>query len=208
MKKVFALLLVFILLISTIAMSASALSAYTKIEMTKDTKVIDDAKDQGANNQPIGWFGDCAIGCTWIGDMVELDDIDFGSVGASAITINFTNGDPQVSKIGLIIDDPKSEPVAIIECTQTAGWDKTKAKDFTAKIEKPITGKHTVYIKWINRSGSLFAVTFTEASAASTSAGGSEASPATGDISLIIAAASALGAFGLAAFAGRKADKK
>lgn len=165
MKKTFAIAIALLLCVSFIVLPAFAADTdpYVRIKTTKDTIMIDDTKDQGTNAQPIGWFGDCAVGCTYIDDMVLFPDLEFGDEGAVQVGVSYTNGDSTPRHLAVILDDPKSEPVAIIEGTTTNGWDVKAAKDFFADFKAPVTGKHSVYIKWVDGSGSLYGIQFYKA---------------------------------------------
>ena len=168
MKKTVALTLALLICVSFIVLPAFAANTdpYVRIMTTKNTIMIDDKKDQGANGLPIGWFGDCAVGCTYKGDMVLFKNLDFGTVGAGKVTISGTNASSTPIHLAVILDDPKNDPVAIIEETKTLGWNSKYAKDFSAVIATLITGKHSVYIKWLDGGGSLYAVQFYKSTSA------------------------------------------
>lgn len=202
MKKLFASLLIvaLMMIMSMTNVFAAVVSAYETINMGPDTICVD--YDDGVQKEKIRWTGDMfKIGYTTAGDYVELPDVDFGSKGAAKVTVSYSNGEQKNVQFAVMIDDPESEAIATIELPNSGGWDKFK--DSTADVKGKITGKHTVYVKWLGPA-SLGSVKFTESTASTASA----SNPKTGDMGVIIPALMAVSAAGTLTVINRRKNKK
>ena len=168
MKKMTAFLLAALLICMMASSVSAAVSAFERITVTADYPVVidaDNAEGRGGTT-PASYVEDFGIGNTWIDDVAEFKDVDFGSKGASKATINMSFGlEDQSTTIEMYIDSLDSKPVATYECGYTGGWNTASGKDFTADVQIP-SGTHTVYVKWVNETGSLFGIEFEESATA------------------------------------------
>ncbi len=142
---------------------AGPVSAYQYIPTTENTKLIDSTEDQGPNNAPIGWYGvQHQVGCTWRGDIVVFENIDFGDIGAIEVALKLSWGNVD-GTMEIMLDGEDSEVIATIPVTKTKDFHVLAAEIFKATLETPITGTHDVYCKFATgEPGSFFGIEFTE----------------------------------------------
>lgn len=145
---------------------AGPVSAYQYIATTENTKLIDSTEDQGPNNAPIGWYGvQHQVGCTWRGDIVVFEDIDFGDIGAVEVALKLSWGNVD-GTMELMLDSPDGEVFATVPVTKTKDFHVLAAQLFSADLATPITGVHDVYCKFATgEPGSFFGIEFTEGAA-------------------------------------------
>ena len=104
------------------------------------------------------------VGYSGLGDMVLFKGLDFGTNGASEITIHYAYnaGWAGEGHVGILVDNPNGEIAAEFFMPDTGGWDMGYAEEFTESITVP-AGVHDIYVKWLdNNSGSFDYVRFTE----------------------------------------------
>jgi hypothetical protein len=94
-------------------------------------------------------------------DMVVFPNCSFGTKGAKAVTINISYGNTDTTAIGIFIDNPLGNPAATFKISNTGGWTKDKAKEFTTDVKVP-AGNHTVFVRFMDNTGSFTYVKFTE----------------------------------------------
>ena len=182
MKKI-AMLVLFAVLVSLCTLGVSAASAFENVMITDKTKLVDDAANnsKGGSGKPIAYMETHGVGYSSLGDQVVFEGVDFGKNGAKEMTIFFSYGGEKETTIAAHLDSKDAKPFATFTITNTGGWDKTKAKEFTTKVQVP-GGIHDVFVEFTNEeSGSFSYIRFAEADApvASTSA------PQTADMGVI-----------------------
>lgn len=188
MKKFAVALLSLILLCTLVApsMAATTKNAFENVVMNANEDEFgyipnSSGRDRMGNTiQYMEAYG-CGYGAE--GDMVQFKNIDFGKNGAKEMTLSVSYGDEGTTTLAAYLDDPKSAPIATYSVTNTGGWDKTAAKEFTTAVKVP-GGVHDVYVQFTNdQSGSFSYIRFTEADAPIAAAGA--AAPATADMGVI-----------------------
>ena len=157
MKKILVFMLASMYCACAFSFNAAAgCDAFEQTWVTVDyPEVIDNPSTQKAASYVEG-FG---IGNTFEGDVVRFDDVDFSTEGANIAILGFACGKETQSLIELYVDSVDTSPVATFTLEYTGGWDSQSVKPF----EQPVNiaaGKHTVYIKWINDTGSLHYIKF------------------------------------------------
>ena len=153
-------------------------SAFVRIGVDANTELIDSAINQGPNAHPIEYVEGFGIGYTFIDDMVVFRDLNFGPNGAEQMTVYFgyQSDDPPSSLLKIYVDDYNLPEVAEIRCTSTGGYDESNQKDFVFNCIVP-PGNHTIYVKYAEESsGSLYAITFKEATSSADPAASSGSS--------------------------------
>jgi len=170
MRKVLALTLAVLMVLSMAVLftSAKTVSAFEQYKIERNNakctdNTLDDIHSKNGNN--IGFYStDHPIGCTNEGDTVEfLDQIDFGSKGATSMTVFASNGHGKAN-VGILyvyVDSIKDgNLIATIKIEDTG--DFGRAKEFTANIVKKVTGTHTIFFKLGVNQGSYRWFSFTE----------------------------------------------
>ena len=101
-------------------------------------------------------------GGAYIGDVIKIENVDFGSINPASVTLSVSNGDQSLNpKLGVFVD---GEPVAELTGEFTGDWDI--GADITAAITAvDITGVKTVEIKYMPdsdamSSGTVFWISF------------------------------------------------
>lgn len=159
MKRV-SLVILAVLLVCSFAFTASAASAFTKITVNKDVPIVHNAPDD-PGKQPAQFIAPYGIGYTAKDDYVEFKDLDFGTTGASTATIGFAFGtEGGSSTLLMYLDDINSKPIATFKTGFSGGWDDKSIKDYPQPVSIP-AGKHTVFVKWTDATGSLHTINFT-----------------------------------------------
>ena len=189
MKKVLSVLSAMIVAISlcaSIGLSASAATNAFSGEIA--TSPSTEFKDAGGEKEG-GWFVDdekgenFGIGNTEPGDYVVFRDVDFGTTGASKVTLRISFMVTDYSQVpatfGVYVDSIDSKPVATIAVNEDLGhWIEEASMNFTADCNIK-AGKHDVFVKWEDNTGSLFGISFTKASAGGTTTPTTSSKPAT-----------------------------
>ncbi|MBR6738854.1 MAG: carbohydrate-binding protein [Oscillospiraceae bacterium] len=194
MKKI-AMLVLFAVLVSLCTLGVSAASAFENVMITDKTKLVDDAANnsKGGSGKPIAYMETHGVGYSSLGDQVVFEGVDFGKNGADKVYINFGygNNDNTKTTLAVYVDKKTDKPAATFEIGYTGGWDKTKMKEFEAKIDVP-AGKHDIIVEFTNeKSGSFTYVRFNEAPAKPAAA------PATADPVTVTVALAALSLAGI-----------
>jgi len=109
---------------------------------------------QIAYHEPSG-----GIGHTAAGDMIELPNVNFAGIPALSVVAEFAM-DGVNTTLGVFINDPNSEPVALIPMSSTGGWGRDDAQFFAAPLDIPLTGTYTVFVRWMDNTGSLYSFQF------------------------------------------------
>ena len=190
MKKFAVALLALVLLCTLVAPTFAAnKNAFENVVMNDNADefayITNDSgrTRSGKNIQYMEAYG-CGYGAE--GDMVQFKNIDFGKTGAKEMTLSVSYGGEGTTTLSAYLDDPKSTPIANFSVTNTGGWDKKAAKEFTSAVSVA-GGVHDVYVKFTNdQSGSFSYLRFAEADApvATTGTTGTTA-PATADMGVI-----------------------
>ena len=172
MKRV-SILILAVLLVCSMAFSVSAAqSAFTKITVSAAYPIVTNAPDD-PGKKPAGFVDGYGIGNTAKDDVAAFTDLDFGDTGASTATMGFAFGtEGGSSTLLMYLDDLNSTPIATFVTTYSGGWGTANIKDYTQNVKIP-KGKHTVYVKWTNATGSLHTLVFgagTATAAATTAA--------------------------------------
>ena len=185
MKKTLVALLTLVLLCTLVvpAFAADPKNAFENVVMNGNEDEFGylanpESKRNGKNISYMEAYG-CGNGAK--GDMVQFKNLDFGKNGAKEMTIFFSYGGEKETTIAAHLDSKDAAPFATFTITNTGGWDKTKAKEFTKAVKVP-AGIHDVFVEFTNEeSGSFSYIRFAEADApvAGTSA------PATADMGVI-----------------------
>ena len=189
MKKIAVALLTLVLLCTLVtpAFAADAKNAFENVVMNANEDefgylVNEDGRvRQGNAIQYMEAYG-CGYGTQ--GDAVQFKNVDFGTNGAKEMTISFSYGGEGTSTIAARLDDRKAAPFATFAITNTGGWDKKAAKEFTTTVSVP-GGVHDVFVEFTNEeSGSFSYIRFAEADAPISTTGTATA-PATADMGVI-----------------------
>ncbi len=189
MKKIAVALLTLVLLctLAAPAFAAPAKNAFENVVMNGNEDefgYISNSEGSLRNGKNISYMEAYGCGNGAKGDMVQFKNVDFGKNGADAMTLSFSYGGEKTSTVAVYLDDAKSAPIANYSITNTGGWDKTKAKEFTTAVKVP-GGVHDVFVQFTNEeSGSFSYIRFNEAAAPIEGA-----APATADMGVIAALA-------------------
>ena len=202
MKKLFTAMLA-VTIILTMAISASAATAFENVAITATTELFDDpaTMDQGGNGTTISYMEAYGVGNSSLNDMVIFRGVDFGANGADKMFINFSygNNDDTATAIEVYLDKAEGTPIATYAIGFTGGWEITLAQEFEATVAI-LGGVHDIFVKFASeKSGSFSSVRFNEAPAAAVEVVAEEnANPETADLSVIFYALSSLSVLGAA----------
>jgi hypothetical protein len=163
-------------------------------ETWKKTAILLDKWTGTPQTNQIQAMADYGCGYSSTDDMVVFPNCNFGTKGAKAVTINFSYANNDYTTIGIFIDNPLGEPSATFKITNTGGWTKDKAKEFTTDINVP-AGNHTVFVRFMDNTGSFTHVRFTEGDKVQTPVGASASTP---DLIALPITAAAISFIGLA----------
>ena len=174
MKKALSLILAVSMLLAMAVMGSSvsaASSAFDKetFRISASTIMYDNVDNSGgSSNNPFQYAKDYGTGRNDQGDFACYPAVDFGSKGASKVTVNFGFHNPDnydETTFAVYIDAPYGDPVATftVKKGETKGSEIVNHKEFTANCTVS-AGKHDVYIMATNKaSGSFDYAYFTEA---------------------------------------------
>ena len=174
MKKTLSLILAVSMLLAMAVMGSSvsaASSAFDKetFRISASTIMYDNIDNSGgSSNNPFQYAKDYGTGRNDQGDFACYPAVDFGSKGASKVTVNFGFHNPDKydeTTFAVYIDAPYGDPVATFTVKQgeTKGSEIVNHKEFTANCTVS-AGKHDVYVMATNKaSGSFDYIYFTEA---------------------------------------------
>lgn len=180
MRKVLSVLLVCAMLFAMMAIgstvSAAGTSAFDKetFRIKKGNLCIlyDNIDNTGGSSGNAFCYADnYGTGRNDKGDFVVYNDVDFGSKGASKVTVNFGFHNPEKypeTKFAVYIDNPYGAPIATytVKKGETKGSEIANHKEFAADCAVA-AGKHDVYFMATNEaSGSFDYLYFTEAASA------------------------------------------
>lgn len=175
MKKTLSLILAVSMLLAMAVMGSSvsaASSAFDKetFRISASTIMYDNIDNSGgSSNNPFQYAANYGTGRNDQGDFACYPAVDFGSKGASKVTVNFGFHNPDKydeTTFAVYIDAPYGDPVATftVKKGETNGSEIANHKEFTANCTVS-AGKHDVYIMATNKaSGSFDYAYFTEAS--------------------------------------------
>ena len=110
---------------------------------------------ENRNGKNISYMEAYGCGNGAMGDAVQFKNIDFGDWGAKSMVISFAYGGERTTTIDIKLDSLDSEPIATYAITNTGGWDKTKAKEFTTNVDIP-GGIHDVFVQFTNEESGAF----------------------------------------------------
>lgn len=177
MKKALSLVLTIAMLLAMAAMgvsvSAASNSAFDKetFRISASTILYDNIDNSGGSSGNAFCYADkYGTGRNDQGDFACYPDVDFGSKGASKVTVNFGFHNPEKydeTTFAVYIDNPYGNPVAsfTVKKGETNGSEIVNHKEFTANCTVS-AGKHDVYVMATNQaSGSFDYIYFTEAAA-------------------------------------------
>lgn len=150
-------------------------------------------------------MADYGCGYSSTDDMVVFPNCNFGTKGAKAVTINFSYANDDTTKIAIFIDNPLGTPAATFDIGNTGGWTKDKAKEFTKDIKVP-AGNHTVFVRFMDKSGSFTHVKFTEGDTVQTTTTTPKTSASTPDLIMLPIAAAVISFAGITVFKRRKTN--
>ena len=201
MKKITVALLTLVLLCTLVvpAFAAVTKNAFENVVMNGNEDEFGyHTNDSGRlrNGKNISYMEAYGCGNGAMGDSVEFKNVDFGKNGAKEMTISFSYGGENTTTVAVMVDDQESAPVATFAITNTGGWDKKAAKEFTTPIKVP-GGVHDIFVEFTNEeSGSFSYIRFAEADApvAGTPAATTKpaTAPATADVAAIASVAAVL----------------
>lgn len=189
MKKIVVALLTLVLLCTLVAptFAADPKNAFENVVMNGNEDEFGYlTNDSGRlrNGKNISYMEAYGCGNGAMGDAVQFKNVDFGKNGAKEMVLSFSYGGEKTSTVAVMIDKLDSTPVATYAITNTGGWDKTKAKEFSTAVKIP-GGVHDVFVQFTNEeSGSFSYIRFTEADAPVAGA-----APATADMGVIASVA-------------------
>jgi len=177
MRKISIVLSIIIILILC-STSVAAQSAFTPIIIhgtNPDVTLIAD-HDYLRWGLAINWWGpegewdgasaltsEHTAGGAYKNDVIRIENVDFGVNGASAVTLNVSNGDDSTQPtLGVFVGGVR---VATIIGEFTGSWDD--GADRTAAITADVTGIQTVEVQFMMEgddmsSGTVFSVLFAE----------------------------------------------
>lgn len=178
MKKALSLVLTIAMLLAMAAMgvsvSAASNSAFDKetFRISASTILYDNIDNSGGSDGNAFCYAEnYGTGRNDQGDFACYPGVDFGSKGASKVTVNFGFHNPEKydeTSFAVYIDSPYGDPVAsfTVKKGETKGSEIVNHKEFTANCTVA-AGKHDVYVMATNQaSGSFDYIYFTEASSA------------------------------------------
>lgn len=177
MKKALSIVITTAVLLSAAAFGTSvsaASNAFNKetFRIGASSILYDNVDNSGGSEgNPFCYAENYGTGRTDLGDFVCYPDIDFGSKGASKVTVNFGFHNPEKydeTSFAVYIDYPYGDPIAVFTVTkgETKGAEIANHKEYTANCSVS-GGKHDVYVMATNAaSGSFDYIYFTEASSA------------------------------------------
>jgi len=99
------------------------------------------------------------IGYTNAGDMIEIPNVNFAGSPALSVQAEFAM-DGVNTTLGIFINDHNSEPIALIPMSSTGGWSRDEAQFFAAPLDIPLTGTYTIFVRWMDNTGSLYSLQF------------------------------------------------
>ena len=174
MKKTLSLILAVSMLLAMAvigsSVSAASPSAFDKetFRISESTIMYDNIDNSGgSSNNPFQYAKDYGTGRNDRGDFAVYPAVDFGSKGASKVTVNFGFHNPDKydeTTFAVYIDTPYGNPVAAftVKKGETKGSEIVNHKEFTANCSVS-AGKHNVYVMATNQaSGSFDYIYFTE----------------------------------------------
>lgn len=194
MKKITVALLTLVLLCTLVvpAFAAVTKNAFENVVMNGNEDefgYITNDSGRLRNGKNISYMEAYGCGNGAMGDAVQFKNVDFGKNGAKEMVLSFSYGGESTTTVAVKLDDLNSAPVATYAITNTGGWDKTKAKEFTTDIKVP-GGVHDVFVQFTNEeSGSFSYIRFVEADAP---VAGATKAPATADVAAIASIAAVL----------------
>ena len=193
MKKITVALLTLVLLCTLVvpAFAAVTKNAFENVVMNGNEDEFGYIADPNnkRNGKNISYMEAYGCGNGAMGDAVQFKNVDFGKNGAKEMVLSFSYGGESTTTVAVKLDDLNSAPVATYAITNTGGWDKTKAKEFTTDIKVP-GGVHDVFVQFTNEeSGSFSYIRFVEADAP---VAGATKAPATADVAAIASIAAVL----------------
>ncbi len=176
MKRSLSVLLVVAMVAALFTMgmtvSAAGTNAFDKETFrVAATSILYDNIDNtgGSSGNAFNYAANYGTGRNDKGDTVVYDNIDFGSKGASKVTVNFGFHNPEKyseTKFAVYIDNPYGDPIAnwTVKKGETKGSEIVNHVEMTADCAVA-PGKHDVYFMATNEaSGSFDYIYFTEAS--------------------------------------------
>lgn len=174
MKKTLSLILAVSMLLAMAVMGTSvsaASSAFDKetFRISASTILYDNVDNTGGSSgNAFCYAANYGTGRNDQGDFACYPAVDFGSKGASKVTVNFGFHNPDAydeTTFAVYIDNPYGNPVATytVKKGETNGSEIANHKEFTADCAVS-AGKHDVYVMATNKaSGSFDYIYFTEA---------------------------------------------
>ncbi len=170
MKKITVALLTLVLLCTLVlpTFAATTKNAFENVVMNGNADefgYITNTSGELRNGKNISYMEAYGCGNGAMGDAVQFKNIDFGKNGAKQMVLSFSYGGESTSTVAVKLDKQDSAPIATYAITNTGGWDKTKAKEFTTNVKIP-GGVHDVFVEFTNEeSGSFSYIRFVEADA-------------------------------------------
>lgn len=176
MKKTLSLILAVSMLLAMAVMGTSvsaASSAFDKetFRISASTILYDNVDNSGGSaGNAFCYAENYGTGRNDQGDFACYPAVDFGSKGASKVTVNFGFHNPDAydeTTFAVYIDNPYGNPVATytVKKGETKGSEIVSHQEFTADCAVS-AGKHDVYVMATNKaSGSFDYIYFTEAAA-------------------------------------------
>ena len=196
MKKITVALLTLVLLCTLVVPALAATkNAFENVVMNGNEDefgYITNDSGRLRNGKNISYMEAYGCGNGAMGDAVQFKNIDFGKNGAKEMVLSFSYGGESTTTVAVKLDSLDAAPVATYAITNTGGWDKTKAKEFTTNVKIP-GGVHDVFVQFTNEeSGSFSYIRFVEADAPVAPAAGATKAPATADVATIASIAAVL----------------
>ncbi len=200
MKKVLVALLTLVLVATLVAptFAADPKNAFENVVMNSNYDefgYITNENGRDRNGKTISFIPDYGCGNGAMGDAVQFKNIDFGKNGAKEMVLSFSYGGDKTTTVAVKLDALDAEPIATYAITNTGGWEKTKAKEFTTAVKIP-GGIHDVFVQFTNEeSGSFSYIRFVEADApvagatTTTTTTTAPTAPATADMGVIASVA-------------------
>jgi hypothetical protein len=188
MKRIVVALMTVVLLCTLVtpAFAADPKNAFENVVMNANEDefgYIANESGRTRNETTISYMEAYGCGNGAMGDAVQFKNLDFGENGAKEMTIFFSYGGENTTTVAAKLDSLSAEPFATFAISNTGGWDKTKAKEFTANVSVP-GGVHDVFVEFTNEeSGSFSYIRFTEADAPIETT--TPVAPATADMGVI-----------------------
>lgn len=197
MKKILVALLTLVLVATLVAptFAADPKNAFENVVMNSNYDefgYITNENGRDRNGKTISFIPDYGCGNGAMGDAVQFKNIDFGKNGAKEMVLSFSYGGDKTTTVAVKLDALDAEPIATYAITNTGGWEKTKAKEFTTAVKIP-GGIHDVFVQFTNEeSGSFSYIRFVEADApvaGATTTTTAPTAPATADMGVIASVA-------------------